>query len=223
MIYFLIYQPLYNLLTILSFIFNGNLGWAIFTLAFILRLIILPLNRKTLIQQNKLAKLQPKIKEIQQKYKQNPEQANKEVIELFKQEKVNPFSSLGEIVIQVFIFIVLFGFFTQAIKSTDWTPHLYYFLKITPQLNYIFLGFIDLRVPNLLLAILSAVINAILILVQPNPNHQNKTMFLVIPFIIVFYWKMFPAAVIIYWIAISLVGIAEAILTKKLIETQNNI
>lgn len=221
MTYLLIYQPLYNILALLSFSFRGNVGWAIFILAVLLRLALLPLNRKTMLEQNKLMKIQPRMKEIQKKYKQEPKQANKEIMELFKQEKVNPYGSFGGVIIQIALFIFLFIFFNQAIKSSDWTPHLYSFIKITPILNYTFLGFIDLRVANFFLVILSALINAVLTFLQPTAANQNKTMFLLLPFIILFYWKIFPAAIIIYWIAMSLVGIIEAILTRKVLKTQS--
>jgi len=221
MTYLLIYQPLYNILAFLSFLFRGNVGWAIFILAVLLRLALLPLNRKTMLEQNKLMKIQPRMKEIQRKYKQEPSQANKEIMELFKQEKVNPYGSVGGTIIQITLFIFLFIFFTQAIKSTDWTPHLYSFIKITPILNYKFLGFIDLRLANFPLAILSALINSVLTFLQPTVANQNKTMFLLLPFVILFYWKIFPAAIIIYWIAMSLVGIIEAIITRKVLKTQS--
>lgn len=221
MTYLLIYQPLYNILALLSFSFRGNVGWAIFILAVLLRLALLPLNRKTMLEQNKLMKIQPRMKEIQKEYKQEPKQANKEIMELFKQEKVNPYGSFGGVIIQIALFIFLFIFFNQAIKSSDWTPHLYSFIKITPILNYTFLGFIDLRVANFFLVILSALINAVLTFLQPTAANQNKTMFLLLPFIILFYWKIFPAAIIIYWIAMSLVGIIEAILTRKVLKTQS--
>ena len=220
MAYLLIYQPLYNILALLSFLFRGNVGWAIFILAVLLRLALLPLNRKTMLEQNKLMKIQPRMKEIQKKYKQEPSQANKEMMELFKQEKVNPYGSFGGVIIQIALFIFLFIFFTQAIKSTDWTPHLYSFIKIVPRLNYKFLGFIDLRLANFLLAVLSALINAVLTFLQPTAANQNKTMFLLLPFIVLFYWKIFPAAIIIYWIAMSLVGIIEAIITRKVLKAQ---
>jgi len=220
MTYLLIYQPLYNILAFLSFLFRGNVGWAIFILAVLLRLALLPLNRKTMLEQNKLMKIQPRMKEIQKKYKQEPSQANKKIMELFKQEKVNPYGSFGGTIIQIALFIFLFIFFTQAIKSTDWTPHLYSFIKIVPRLNYKFLGFIDLRLANFPLAILSALINSVLTFLQPTVANQNKTMFLLLPFIILLYWKIFPAAIIIYWIAMSLVGIIEAIITRKVLKTQ---
>jgi len=221
MTYLLIYQPLYNILAFLSFLFRGNVGWAIFILAVLLRLALLPLNRKTMLEQNKLMKIQPRMKEIQKKYKQEPSQANKKIMELFKQEKVNPYGSFGGTIIQIALFIFLFIFFTQAIKSTDWTPHFYSFIKITPILNYKFLGFIDLRSANFLLAILSALINSVLTFLQPAAANQNKTMFLLLPFVILLYWKIFPAAIIIYWIAMSLVGIIEAIFTRKILQTQS--
>lgn len=221
MAYLLIYQPLYNILAFLSFLFRGNVGWAIFILAVLLRLALLPLNRKTILEQNKLMKIQPKMKEIHKKYKQEPGQANKEIMELYKQEKINPFGSFGGILIQFALFIFLFIFFNQAIKSTDWTPHLYSFMKIIPILNYKFLGFFDLQSANLFLAVLSALINSILTFLQPTAANQNKTMLLLLPFVILFYWKIFPAAIIIYWIAMSLVGIIEAIFTRKVLQTQS--
>jgi len=223
MAYLLIYQPLYNILALLSFLFRGNVGWAIFILAVLLRLALLPLNRKTMLEQNKLMKIQPRMKEIQKKYKQEPSQANKEIMELFKQEKVNPYGSFGGVIIQIALFIFLFIFFNQAIKSTDWTPHLYSFIKIAPRLNYTFLGFIDLRLANLLLVVLSALINSALTFLQPTVANQNKTMFLLLPFIVLFYWKIFPAAIIVYWIAMSLVGIIEAIITRKVLKPQKQI
>jgi YidC/Oxa1 family membrane protein insertase len=220
MTYLLIYQPLYNILALLSFLFRGNVGWAIFILAVLLRLALLPLNRKTMLEQNKLMRIQPRMKEIQMKYKQEPSQANKEIIELYKQEKVNPFGSVGGIIIQIALFLFLFIFFNQAIKSPDWTPHLYSFIKITPILNYTFLGFINLRVASFLLVILSALMNSVLTFLQPTAANQNKMMFLFLPFVVLFYWKIFPAAIIIYWIAMSLVGIIEAIITRKVLKTQ---
>ncbi|MFA5392604.1 MAG: YidC/Oxa1 family membrane protein insertase [Candidatus Paceibacterota bacterium] len=221
MAYLLIFQPLYNILTLLTFLFRGNVGWAIFILAVLLRLALFPLNRKTMLEQNKLIKIQPKMKEIHKKYKQEPSQANKEIMELYRQEKVNPFGALGGVIIQVVLFIFLFIFFNQAIKSPDWTPHLYSFIKITPILNYTFLGFINLQLPNFLLVVISALMNSVLTFLQPAAANQNKMMFLLLPFITLFYWKLFPAAIIVYWIATSLVGIIEPIITRKVLKTQS--
>ncbi|MGC8651271.1 MAG: YidC/Oxa1 family membrane protein insertase [Minisyncoccia bacterium] len=223
MTYLLIYQPLYNILALLASLFKGNVGWAIFTLAVLLRLCLLPFNRKTMVAQSKLLKLQPKMKEIQNKYKQDPSQANKEIMELFKQEKVSPYGSLGGVAIQLVFFIFLYIFFKQAITSVDWSPHLYSFIKLTPVLNYQFLGFIDLKAISLPLTILSALVNVVLAILQPTAPGQNKTMFLLLPFVIVFYYKIFPAAIIVYWIAISLVGILEALINKKLLKEQKTI
>jgi len=217
MTYLFIYQPLYNILALLAAFFKGNVGWAIFTLAVLLRLCLLPFNRKTMAAQSKLLKLQPKMKEIQNKYKQDPSQANKEIMELFKQEKVSPYGPLGGVVIQLVFFIFLYIFFRQAIASADWTPHLYSFIKLAPVLNYQFLGLIDLKAISLPLTLLSAVINVFLAMLQPSAPGQNKTMLLLIPFVVVFYYKIFPAAIIVYWIAISLVGILEALIDKKVL------
>lgn len=73
----LIFQPLYNLLALFSSLTNGDLGWAVLILAAIIRLAIWPLYKKAMGDQRKMTKLQPKIKEIQKKFKEEPIKSNK--------------------------------------------------------------------------------------------------------------------------------------------------
>ncbi|NMB92468.1 MAG: membrane protein insertase YidC [Parcubacteria group bacterium] len=215
MTYLLIYQPLYNILALLSFLFRGNVGWAIFVLAILIRLALLPLNRKNTLEQTKLAKVQPELKEIQKKYKNDPLKANQLTRELFQREKLSLSGPFVGIFIQLGIFIFLFIFFRQAITLTDWSVHFYPFLHFKLTLNYIFLGFIHLQNPNLLLVIISAILNIISALLQPTSGKQNKTMLILFPLIILAYWKVLPAAIVVYWIAMTLVGIFEALISKK--------
>lgn len=221
MTYFVIYQPLYNILALLVTLVKGNVGWAIFILAFLIRLSLWPLNRKVLSSQMKLSKIQPKIKEIQNKYKQDAFQANKEIVALFKQEQINPYSPLGGVFLQLAVFIFLFLFFKQVISLTDWTPHLYSFVKINFPLNYQFLNIFDLKTPSLFLSLISAIINMFLILLQPANPGQNKFVFTLLPLITVFYYKFFPAAILVYWVAMSLAGILEMVINKKIFQEQN--
>jgi len=73
----LIIQPLYNFLALLSNLTKGDLGWAVLILAAIIRLIIWPWYKKATGDQRKMAKLQPKIKEIQKKFKEELIRGNK--------------------------------------------------------------------------------------------------------------------------------------------------
>jgi YidC/Oxa1 family membrane protein insertase len=220
MTYLLIYQPLYNILALLSYLFHGNVGWAIFVLAVLIRLALMPLNRKNTLEQTKLAKIQPELKEIQKKYKDDALKANQLTRELFQREKLSLSGPFIGIFIQLAIFIFLFIFFKEAITLTDWSPHFYSFIHLKLALNYVFLGFIHLQNPNLLLVIISAILNVISALLQPTSGKQNKTMLILLPLIILVYYKILPAAIVVYWIAITVVGIFEVLITRKTFSEQ---
>jgi len=209
----LIFQPLYNLLALLSNLTMGDLGWAVLILAAIIRFIIWPWYKKAMGDQRKMAKLQPKIKEIQKKFKKEPIKGNQEVMRIFKEEKINPGNSFFFIIFQLAIFISLYMFFRQAIVN-DWALYLYDFVKLPEQINYLFLGIIDLKAPSLALAIISACLNSFLTFIQPSSG-QNKAMLLGFPFIILFFYKKFPAIVILYWIGFTLVNLLQEYMTKK--------
>ena len=209
----LIIQPLYNFLAILSNLTKGDLGWAVLILAAIIRLIIWPWYKKAMGDQRKMAKLQPRIKEAQKKFKEEPAKANQEIMKIFKEEKINPGNSFFFIFFQMAIFISLFIFFKQAIEI-DWTPYLYNFIKSPEQINYLFLGLVNLKAPSLIFAIISASLNSLLTFIQPSSG-QNKVMLLGFPFIILFFYQKFPAVIILYWVGFSLINILQEYMINK--------
>jgi len=209
----LIIQPLYNFLALLSNITKGDLGWAVLILAAIIRLIIWPWYKRAMGDQRKMAKLQPRIKEAQKKFKDEPAKANQEIMKIFKEEKINPGNSFFFIFFQMAIFISLFIFFKQAIE-TDWAPYLYSFIKLPEQINYFFLGLVNLKAPSLILAIISASLNSFLTFMQPSSG-QNKAMLLGFPFIILFFYQKFPAVIILYWVGFTLINILQEYVINK--------
>ena len=215
----LIFQPLYNFLALLSGLTKGNLGWAVLILAVIIRLIIWPWYKKAMGDQRKMAKLQPRIKEIQKKLKEEPIKANQEIMKIFKEEKINPGNSFFFIFFQMAIFMSLFIFFKQAIGN-DWSPYLYSFIKLPEQINYLFLGFINLKAPSLILAIVSASLNSFLTFIQPSSG-QNKVMLLGFPFIILFFYQKFPAVIILYWVGFTLINILQEYMINKHTQEEN--
>ena len=215
----LIIQPLYNFLALLSSLTKGDLGWAVLILAAIIRLIIWPWYKKAMGDQRKMAKLQPKIKEVQKKLKDEPAKANQEIMKIFKEEKINPGNSFFFIFFQMAIFISLFVFFKQAIE-TDWAPYLYSFIKSPEQINYLFLGVVNLQAPSLILAIISASLNSFLTFMQPSSG-QNKAMLLGFPFIILFFYQKFPAVIILYWVGFTLINILQEYMINKNVAEKN--
>ena len=95
---------------LLEFLYNliNNYGLAIILFTIIIKLLLLPLSIKQQRTMKKSAKLQEKMKTIQFKYKNDPEKMNKEVMELYKNEKMSPFSGCLTAIIQFLLLLSIF-------------------------------------------------------------------------------------------------------------------
>lgn len=96
------------LLNFLYELVNNNFGVAIILFSILLRIILLPITIKQQKSMQKTNKIQGKIKELQFKYKNNPEMLNKETMELYKIEKISPFSGCLSAIIQIIIILSVF-------------------------------------------------------------------------------------------------------------------
>lgn len=96
------------LLNFLYELVNNNFGVAIILFSILLRIILLPITIKQQKSMQKTNKIQGKIKELQFKYKNNPEMLNKETMEIYKREKISPFSGCLSAIIQIIIILSVF-------------------------------------------------------------------------------------------------------------------
>ena len=101
-------KPMTNSLLLLYVFLGSNLGVAIIAFTVVVRGLTYPLVVRQLRQTRRLQSLQPLIKEINEKYKNNPQLRGQEVMKLYKEMGVNPVGCLGPLVIQMPIFIGLF-------------------------------------------------------------------------------------------------------------------
>lgn len=105
----LIVQPLFNLLMLLySVIPGGDFGLTIILFTIILRLVMYPLVKRQLHQTKAMRKLQPELEEIKRRTKGNRQLQGVEMMELYKKHDVNPFRSMGILIVQLPIFISLY-------------------------------------------------------------------------------------------------------------------
>ncbi len=155
-LYLLIYQPLFNLLI---FLYNlvpfPDLGIAVILLTFLVKGVLYPLGIKAARSQREMQIIQPEVKKIQEKYKDNKEEQARKIMELYRERKVSPFSGMGPLIIQLPILISLFQIFRRGLENEE-MKHLYDFVTVPETVNYHFLGIIDLSSPHALLAILAA-------------------------------------------------------------------
>jgi len=143
----LVYNPLYNLLIfIYDFLPYRDFGIAIIIVTLIIKFLLVPLSRKQIESQKKMAQMQPKIKEIQAKYKGDKEAQSKALMEFYKETKTNPFGGclpmIFQLVFLIAIYQVLYNISNAGLKVDPKT--LYSFIPNPGEINKMFLGIIDL-------------------------------------------------------------------------------
>ncbi len=142
-----VYLPVYNLLIFVYSVFSWkDFGIAIIIVTLIIKFLLIPLSKKQIESQKKMQDLQPKIKEVQEKYKNDKEKQSRALLELYKENKTNPFSGCLPLIIQlvflIAIYRVLFNISNAGLKVD--ASSLYAFVPDPGQINKLFLGIIDL-------------------------------------------------------------------------------
>jgi len=229
-----LYLPLFNALVWLYNVIPGNdLGIAIIALTILIRFILYPLSKKAIQSQKAISQLQPKIKEIQKKYKNKEEQA-KAMMELYKKHKVNPMSGCLPILVQLPLLIALYRVFFNGLNPESLNL-LYDFVSRPDSLNVVFLGLIDLSQRSIILAILAGFFQFIqskMIMPQNITKQKSrsggldfssmmgKQMLYFMPLITIFIAWNLPAALPLYWIVITLFGIVQQYFTKSEVKSE---
>jgi len=137
----ILYRPLLNLLIFFYNIF-GDFGLAIIALTVLVRLVLYPVAKKSLEHQKKLRKIQPHMKELQAKHKDDKEKLTQEMMALYKEHEFNPASGCLPLIVQFIILIALYRVFINGI-SLDATQ-LYSWVGHPANFSTDFLGLFDL-------------------------------------------------------------------------------
>jgi len=139
-----VYEPILNLIDFLILITGYSLWWGIIIITIIIRIILLHPQHNMMKSQKKLQAIQPKIKELQEKYKGQQAILGQKLMALYKEEKVNPMGSCGFMMIQMPILLVLYRVILE-IRDPINSYYLYWFLQKfeIDKINHIFFG-IDL-------------------------------------------------------------------------------
>ncbi len=97
----ILYKPLYNLLLLLIIFFGGNAGVAIIILTLIVKIILFPLTARTIKSQLAMKAIEPKLQKIREEHATDKQLQSKKTFELYKAEKVNPFTGCLLLLIQL--------------------------------------------------------------------------------------------------------------------------
>lgn len=223
------YQPLYNALVFLASVIPGHdIGLAIIALTIIVKLILLPSYHKMLITQKKIKLIEPEIKEINNKYKDNPAERARLTMEIYRREKINPFSQFIILFVQIPIVLALFWVFQS---DFNFDPKLLYSFVHAPEwVSALFLGLIDITSKSLPLAVvvgLTQFLQSYYALPATGPRKGdasfaedfgrslNMQMKYVMPIIIVLIASNLPVALSIYWITSNIFSIGQELFVRR--------
>jgi len=224
------YQPILNLLVYLYNVIPGHdIGAAIIVMTAVIKLILLPLSKLSINSQKAMQELQPKLDELKKKYANNKEELGKAMMQLYKEEKVNPFSSCLPLIIQLPFLWAVFQVFRDGLGGKS-LELVYSFVGRPEIINPISLGFIDLSKPNIILAVLAGLAQfwqaKMMVTKRPEVKDpgakdedlmamMNKQMLYFMPILTVFIGLTFPGGLALYWLVTTLLTVAQQLYLFK--------
>ena len=205
----------YPLVWVLN-LFNGwipNFGVAIILLTILVRLLFWPLTRKSTEGMKKMQEIQPLMKEIQAKYKDNPQRLQQETWQLYREKKVNPMSSCLPMLIQIPVFIALFNVLRSAVELR-YAPFLWIADLSEPE--GLFASWFPFGGLNLL-PILMAVSTALQSYFTPSTGDkkQQQMMMVMMPAMMLIMFYSFPSALSLYWFLSNIFSIVQMWLIRR--------
>lgn len=225
-------KPFFNILILLyNFLPVHDIGLATIILTFIIRAILYPLFHKSTRQQLLMNQLQPELQKIQKEYKDDKEKQVKAQMELYKKNNVNPMGGCLLTLIQLPIILAVYKVFLNGFSSEQ-LNNLYSFINRPEIVNPNFLGIIDLSKTNLILVIISTVLQFIASKMlmpkngdkkseeTPSPsqkmtNMMQKQMLFIAPVMTLIILISLPSIIALYWSATTIFSIFQQWLVQK--------
>jgi len=227
-----IYEPIYNTLAfVVGVVPGGDVGVAIVVVTILVRLILFPLSAAATRTQMEMQELNPKLQKLREDLKDNKEELAKQTMAIFKEHKVNPFSSILLVFAQIPVIFGLYFVFLNEGKVGSFDPTLLYsFISPPVDVSPLFLGVIDLTGKSIILAVLVALTQFVysrLTMPAPAPSTTSsfqgdlaKSMHIqmryVFPFILGFVAYVITAAVALYFVVSNIFGIAQTYAMKRM-------
>ena len=181
-------------------------GLAIIIMTILIKLILAPLTAKQIASTRAMTKIQPKMKELQARYKDDKQMLNQKLSELYRQEGVNPLAGCLPLVIQMPILIGIF----YGIRDFHYEgPSSFLWMESIAQPD-----------PYYILPVLSALTTFIqskqTMPADTGNNPQGKVMLYFMPLFIGYISFKFPAGLVLYWVVMNIMQIAQqAFLNRK--------
>ena len=190
-------KPLFTLLSWLHGIF-GNWGWAIIALTIIIRIVLYPLTYKGMVSMQKIKDIAPKIKEIQAKYKGDPQRMNAAVMEMYKKHGANPLGGCLPMLLQIPVFFAIYRVLLNAVElqGAEWA---------------LWINDLSRMDQTFILPILMGATMYYQQKITPNnfTDPMQEKIFKFLPIIFTFFFLTFPSGLVLYWFVNNLFSITQ--------------
>ena len=188
-------------------------GIAIILLTFLVRIVFWPLTHKSTVGMRKMQEIQPKLKALQAKFKDNPQRLQQETWQLYRTEKVNPMSSCLPMLVQIPVFIALFNVLRASVELR-YAPFLWIADLSEPEgLFASWFPFGGLNILPILMAATMALQSALT--PTTGDRSQQRMMMVMMPIMMLVMFYSFPSALSLYWTVSQVVSIAQAWWIRK--------
>ena len=217
--YYFLTKPFFY---ILDFLYRliGNMGWAILLFAALLRAVMFPIANKSYESMSKMKKVQPKILDLQEKYKDDKMKLQQEMMTLYRKEKINPASGCLPLLIQIPIFFSLYKVLNISIEIRH-APFIGWIkdlsapdpLTLSVMTHLPIPGFLDIGVWPIAMGLTMYIQQKL----NPKPaNKDQARMFALMPLIFMFMLGHFASGLVIYWTLSNILSIIQQkIIMKK--------
>lgn len=218
---FLLVDPMTNFLVLLTRLLFGSYGLAIIAFTFIMRAVTWPLTASQIRSSRQLSALQPKLQEIQKKYK-DPKRRSEETMKLYREAGVNPAGCLFSMVVQMPIWFALYqsirntlGGTPEALVNLSQDLYPWAFLRNAVPLNEYFLG-LNLGEPDPIVAILVAasfwvqqkILTPTTQAMDPQQQATQQTMQWMMPLMFGYIAFVTPSGLGVYWVVTAVISVA---------------
>lgn len=224
------YDPMYNALVFLVGVLPGeSVGLAVIILTLIVKFILFPLAHKSTTTQARMRAIEPHIKKIKEKHKDNQQAQAKATMELYKEHGVNPFSGCFLMLLQLPVIFALYFVFFDGLKFNQ--DILYSFVSLPEHMNMVFLGtnLAGKSIPFAFLAAVTQYFQIKLSVPTPakavegvTPSFQEEfsrsmavQMKYIFPVLVFFIAYSISSAVALYWVVSNAFSICHELYVKK--------
>jgi YidC/Oxa1 family membrane protein insertase len=214
-------------------VIGGSWGWAIVGLTVIVRAVLVPLTYRQLKSMQEMQRLAPQISALKEKYKEDKQRQQQELMKFYQENKINPLASCLPLLLQLPVFISLFYMLRTDLKKRICGPamHAHGFItnaqiekhtcnEVAPHsAKFLFIPDITAKATGIVLVVLivlyvgSQLASTLIATATADPNQRRLMLALPVIFVIILY--RYPAGLLVYWITTNLWTVGQQILIRR--------